>query len=90
MVRTIVIGQKQERPVKRQTLGQKLYNRAKWFGKKVYDVSSKAALLAVPVVAGAALAKYQQYESGKFASAPKGNMMTYDRYKDIINQHTLP
>ena len=93
MVRTSpTIGKKETGPVKRDTLGQKMYSRAKWFGSKVYDVSSKAALLAVPVIAGAALNKYHTYESNKslqFPSAPQGRqIMSYDRYKDIINQNT--
>ena len=92
MVRTSSIGRKEAGPVKRNTLGQKLYSRAKWFGSKLYDVSSKAALLAVPVIAGAALSKYHTYESNKssqFPSVPKDRqIMSYDRYKDIINQNT--
>jgi len=58
MVRTI--GRKEIGPVKRNTLGQKLYSRSKWFGSKLYDGAKTAAYgaaaAALPVV-GAAIYK---------------------------------
>jgi len=91
MVRTSNIGKKEVGPVKRNTLGQKLYSKSKWFGSKLVDVSSKAALLAVPVIAGVALSQAKQ-SNPSFPSAPttqqSGQMMSYERYKNLINQNT--
>ena len=60
MVRVRTIGRKEIGPDKRNTFGQKLYSRSKWFGSKLYDGAKTAAYgaaaAALPMV-GAAVYK---------------------------------
>ena len=54
------VGKKEQGPVKRNQLGQKLYSKAKWFGSKLYDGAKTAAYGAAAAalpLAGAALYK---------------------------------